>query len=265
MVSDAMHALHAALGDDTARAGYWTALSRFLRFDIAKADFDQIALKALGPHVKLHNDVIRALLSEASSHAGGNSGSMNPSPHPFTAHRLPPTDNSHAAAVGNTRTFLSQPPGAGPGRVPNSDFAANQPHGLETQSSAGPKLMLKIGLGAGGKIEASAQRSDLNPQEEEQLNALHDRLREIVSAKGLTGVQPEAVSFIQRAVRVVSSRLLVAASHGTFADGEQLTGEDIREAIRQPSAVPTTWMAPPSQRPGFNQLGQLGAIGKYGA
>ena len=137
--------------------------------------------------------------------------------------------------------------------------------------------MLKIGLGGGGKIEASTQRPDVkvdlkvDPAEEAQLNALHERLRELAKSKGLQGVQPEAASFMQRAVRVVSNRLLVAASQGTSQGvspsggaapkRQRLSANDLREAIRQPTMVPAPWMAPPCQKPGY----QLGAIAKFGS
>ena len=67
------------------------------------------------------------------------------------------------------------------------------------------------------------------------------------------GVQPEAVSFMQRAVRAVSNRLVVsaAAAHadGTLPEGNEsrsIAMEDVQEAIR--GGTPAPWMAPPCQR-----------------
>ena len=284
--SAALHALHAALGDDMVRAGYWSALSRFFRFEITKADFDDIALAALGPHLKLHNQFILALLSEA---AGGAQQPDVSQSHAFVAHHLPIQSNATTAASSSTALdSLSAAPGAAVAAAAAASSASlqpppppppqSQPPGLEAQASgSGPKIMLKIGLGGSGKIEASTQRPDLkvdlkvDAAEEAQLNALHERLRELAKSKGLQGVQPEAASFMQRAVRVVSNRLLVAASQGTSqgvsSSGgaapkrQRLSANDLREAIRQPTMVPAPWMAPPCQKPGY----QLGAIAKFGS
>ena len=44
----ALAALHASLANDGARDAYWAAFSRFMRFEITKAEFDKLALAALG-------------------------------------------------------------------------------------------------------------------------------------------------------------------------------------------------------------------------
>lgn len=98
-----------------------------------------------------------------------------------------------------------------------------------------------------------------------QLNALHDRMIELAKQHGLQGVQPEAVSFMHRAVRVVSNRLLAAAvlSSGKGASppeseaGCTIKSDDLHDAIRLP--VPAPWMAPPCQRAGST----LGAFSKF--
>ena len=99
-----------------------------------------------------------------------------------------------------------------------------------------------------------------------QLNALHDRMIELAKQHGLQGVQPEAVSFMHRAVRVVSNRLLAAAvlSSGKAASTSANEGEacairsdDLHDAIRLPVQAP--WMAPPCQRAGST----LGAFSKF--
>ena len=76
----------------------------------------------------------------------------------------------------------------------------------------------------------------------------------------MSGVQPEAVAYMQRAVRVVSNRLIASATLGapsaeglaSTADGtapeRKITAEDVHDAIRLPAPAP--WMAPPCQRAG---------------
>lgn len=89
---------------------------------------------------------------------------------------------------------------------------------------------------------------------------------DLAKQHGLQGVQPEAVSFMHRAVRVVSNRLLASAAlssgKGTFPPdasdaGCSITADDLHDAIRLP--VPAPWMAPPSQRAGST----LGAFNKF--
>ena len=79
---------------------------------------------------------------------------------------------------------------------------------------------------------------------------------ELAKQHNLRGVQPEAVSFMQRAVRAVTNRLLVAATvsqddGSLIADGAErvVRAESVADAIRQP--VPAPWMAPPCQRAGY--------------
>ena len=290
----ALSELHARLADDGSREAYWAALSRFLRFDLSKADFDQQALAALGPHVALHNRVILALLRDAQQ-APPESGpdamqTDEPNLHIFG---LPPVHSNGNAMAAGAGSAAASACDAGGGRPMASSAAP-----------AGPKLMLKISQGPGG-MAASSQRPELvvDPREEMQLNALHERLIELARQNGLQvraresrpraklvraarardgratpacatdrralrvraqGVQPEAVSFMHRAVRAVSNRLLVAAASahtdsGSFADAEPraLTADDVHDAIRQP--VPAQWMAPPCQRAAYN----LGAFSKF--
>lgn len=102
-----------------------------------------------------------------------------------------------------------------------------------------------------------------------QLNALHERLLEISQQHGLQGVQPEAVSFMLRAARVVSNRVLVAAALGSAdtapprgaTEHHSLSVEDLHDAIRQPA--PTWWMAPPSQTGRGTPGHTLGAFNKF--
>lgn len=292
--STALEALHAKL-DEHAAETYWAALSRFLRFELEKPEFDRLALEAVGPHVSLHNAVIFALLKDAQCGRDDAPAPMDvDAAHPFVAyHVFPPKANAADAAA--THGHSSGASGAGEGGL----AAGAQP--------SAPKLMLKISRDG----SATAQRTDLivDAQEEaqvrelyslsprnpcvvahpagksligtfllvlialrlafplaSQLNALHDRLIELAKQHGLQGVQPEAVSFMQRAVRVVSHRLLAAAALGGSAgappteeteESRPITTGNIYDAIRLPAPAP--WMAPPCQRAGST----LGAYSKF--
>ena len=129
--------------------------------------------------------------------------------------------------------------------------------------------MLKIRSDGRGGLDASAQRPELvvDPHEEAQLNALHERLIALAKQHGLQGVQPEAVSFMQRAVRAVSNRVLVAASVARTdgappdeAEPRAVGMEDVQEALRHStSSMPAPWMTPPCQR--VSQT--LGAFSKF--
>lgn len=77
------------------------------------------------------------------------------------------------------------------------------------------------------------------------------------------GVQPEAVSFMQRAVRAVTNRLVVASSVARTdgvpppdgAEARAVIMEDVQDAIRH--SAPAPWMAPQCQRH------NLGSISKF--
>ncbi len=283
--------LHAALTDAGARDAYWASLGRFLRFELAKADFDKLALAALGPHVGLHNDLILALLKDAQQGAPPETAVPEPAPTAAStsasasASATPMDVDAPTGAPPLPRGFAPPAPGAQPasGLAPGGGGASATggagaglpPPGLQRESSSAsaggaPKLMLKI---SADRQSASAQRVELTVDraEEAQLNALHDRLLELTRAyeppagrPRLQAVQPEAVSLMARALKVVSNRLIVAAVLGSGAaedveaDGSgapaarpatRVVGaEDVYDAIRQPAPAP--WMAPPSQRAG---------------
>ena len=167
--SAALHALHARLGDDGARSAYWSALARFLRFELSKSDFDRLALKALGPHVALHNAVIMALLQDAQQ-ADGAAGADASGLQLFGRPEV-------ASAAGAT--------GAASGAAGLHAGAAGAAGAAPVQQ-AGPKLMLKIRQGPGG-MDASAQMHGVrvDPVEEAQLNALHERLLPLAQQHGL--------------------------------------------------------------------------------
>ena len=96
------------------------------------------------------------------------------------------------------------------------------------------KLSLKIKMGSDGNFAAVSEEplATVDPEEEAQLNALHERLSETAKQQGVARVAPEAASFMQIAVTAHVHRMLAArayngaAPHGAFA----------------------TWMWPPSQR-----------------
>jgi len=248
-----------------AREAYWRSLSSFLRFEITKAEFDRAALAELGPHAALHNDFIVALLQSAQH--GGPSERVRESSVPMDTDELAGSSlpqGDSAVPRGNLATEAN--PHGDANQSGGGDAAAALSSAPQAAGEAAPKLMLKIGV-AGGKLAASAQGPNLvvDPKEEAQLNALHDRLLDLCRQQGLQSVQPEAVAFMQRAVRAVTNRVLVAAvvsgsDPGVLQHGAEqcvITGEELQEAIRQPAPAP--WMTPPSQRPGYT----LGAFSKF--
>jgi hypothetical protein len=239
----ALTALHARLGDDAKREAYWAALSRFLRFELTKAEFDRLALAAIGPNVALHNAVILALVADAQLEKAGEPAPAAP-PGLFVF-GMPPSHSNGSG--GSSSRAAADALGSSSGGPP--------PLAREPSAAAGPKLMLKIRPDGKGGLGASAERPEMvvDQAEEAQLNALYERLLERAKQHGLTDVQPEAVSFMQRAVKSVSNRLLVASAAarsegGTPADPDAraLTAEDVHDAIRMPVTAP--WMAPPCQR-----------------
>ena len=168
-VASALTALHGKL-DDAKREAYWTALSAFLRFELSKSDFDTQALAALGPHVALHNEVILALLRDAQHAAAG--GALNRADaaglHIFGVPPSSQQSNGNGAAASSSAPIVAPQPSAAPKL----------------------KLMLKIGSDGQGGLNASAERPTLNvdPLDEQQLNALHERLLEHAAQVGLQGV-----------------------------------------------------------------------------
>ena len=76
VIAEAKAALFARLPED-ARAAYWDALSRFVRFEITKPEFAR-ACACLGPCVELHNALIRALLQSAFGDEGSGSADSAP-------------------------------------------------------------------------------------------------------------------------------------------------------------------------------------------
>ena len=149
----ALEALHAKL-DERAAEAYWVALSRFMRFELTKPEFDLRALAAVGPHVALHNAVILALVNDAQNESAAEEVDAG---HPFALHHIfqPKTDRGESA------NHMAGPAGA-------MDSAASA-----AQPASAPKLMLKISRDG----SATAQRPDLavDPQEEAQVRCCPDR------------------------------------------------------------------------------------------
>ena len=149
----ALEALHAKL-DERAAEAYWVALSRFMRFELTKPEFDLRALVAVGPHVALHNAVILALVNDAQNESAAEEVDAG---HPFALHHIfqPKTDRGESA------NHMAGPAGA-------MDSAASA-----AQPASAPKLMLKISRDG----SATAQRPDLavDPQEEAQVRCCPDR------------------------------------------------------------------------------------------
>jgi len=244
---------------------YWDALTQFLRLELSKAEFDRIAVGALGAHVALHNDLIMALLRDAQ---------RGPPPElPFKTEPMVVGDSASSAPLAGTEVSVPEsapaPKLQGEGEAASSLVAA----GAAPAMPSAPKLMLKIKADGGGNLAASLQEPAVNvdPQEEEQLNALYDRLLEIAKDRGLQGAAPQAVSFMARAVRattnhLVTAAVLHAADHSGVAQQQQqqpaptddatkrmVSASDLADCIRQTTRAP--WMVPPSQRAGLSLLG----------
>ena len=158
-VGQALQALHAKLDAKSAQA-YWTALSRFLRFEIEKAEFDRLATAAVGPHVALHNSVIFAMLKGAQ---GGDSMTKPDASasHPFTAHHLP------APHVSSSAGGEALHGAAAASSVSNVDLGAEAgAAGEAAPGAAAPVLKLKI---SGGSATATTV---VDPAEEAQVRVL---------------------------------------------------------------------------------------------
>ena len=212
----ALGALHAQL-DAAARETYWKALAKFMIFEIDKPSFDRVALAALGPHVAMHNAIILALLQDAQNAEAEEPLAASSALHVFGRPQM------HSATNG----------GGGPSCASVQGQAAGGAMGGPQQQAAAPKLMLKIGMGASG-MSASAQRPELrvDPQEEAQLNALHERLLNLAKQHGLqVRVQPRPRSRSLRMplsvvpvadVLTEHARVLVATLAGGAARGGEL-------------------------------------------
>uniref|UniRef100_A0A7S2INC0 Uncharacterized protein n=1 Tax=Haptolina brevifila TaxID=156173 RepID=A0A7S2INC0_9EUKA len=236
----------------TEQQTYWEALRKFLRFELPKTEFDRVAIEALGAHIALHNNLILALLKDAQR---GEPPELAFEP----AEAMEVDDFAPAAPMAQDAT---------PKLCGGMEAASSSVAPLPTQESSAPKLTVKIKADGSGNLAVSSVQGpqvEVDVREEEQINALHDRLFEIAQQQGLQAVQPEAVSFMARAIRAATNRLIVAAvlgaaERGTGAlegDKRSVSAEDLSDAIRQPAPAP--WMAPPSQRVGYT----LGVFGKF--
>lgn len=144
---------------------YWDALTQFLRLELSKAEFDRIAVGALGAHVALHNDLIMALLRDAQ---------RGPPPElPFkTAQPMVVGDSASCAPLAGTEVSVPEsaptPKLQGEGEAASSLVAA----GAAPAVPSAPKLMLKIKADGGGNLAASLQGPAVNvdPKEEEQVS-----------------------------------------------------------------------------------------------
>ena len=223
LAASAREKLHAQLAE-SARQDYWRALSAFLAFELDKAEFDRIALTALGPHVMLHNDLILALLADAQQ--GEPTELAKASPMDIETHCISQPSPAASLLRGSHSADVAA---AGLGQADAANSAHISSCSMPASASAAapkpqlPKLMLKIS-GAGGSLAVSTSRPDLivDRAEEEQvrstspascchpasydvptplpvqLNALQDRLIEVVKQHGLqvmpfAGICPAAI------------------------------------------------------------------------
>ena len=213
-----------------ARQTYWQALARFLRFETSKAEFEESVAAALGDKRALHNALIYALLRGALAAPGSGGGHLSqiaatPSGDPAA----PPPELPSLSAL-EPAPGASGAPAAGP-----SQATAGGGVGAGGGGGGGAmKLSLKIKMGSDGNFAAVSDvpQATVDPEEEAQLNALHERLSETAKQQGVARVAPEAASFMQIAVTAHVHRMLAARAYNGAV----------------PNGAFATWMWPPSQR-----------------
>jgi hypothetical protein len=217
----ALEALRAVL-DPAASKAYWGALAKFVRLEHhSKAEFSSVAVEALGPHIGLHNAFMQALLRDsmcATSTTFKTETGEQTGPAPLAPIRELLQLDEEAASLKRSRAAMEASASA-----PSSSSA---PAGAPSP----PKLMLKIGRTSDGGLAASSEKSELkvDPEEEEQLNALHARLLEVAAQNGVGAVAPQAVALLAKAVR--------AQAHRQLASAIASVGPPADEGARRPDA-----------------------------
>lgn len=236
-----------------ARHVYWHALGRFLRFEISKAQFEESVTGALGSRERfaLHNAFVCALLRGALG-VPGEDDAASVAPYVQAAGVEPmqidaPAAATAAAAASATdaaQRLHAPPPTGDAGALqplqPTADASGGgaapiTPAASAAGSGGGLKLSLKIKMGSDGNLAAVSEpmaEVTIDPEEEAQLNALHERLTETAKQCGVSRVSPEATSFMQRALVAHFHRLIAARVHNPSASHHAHAG----------------WMWPPSQR-----------------
>lgn len=232
-----------------ARQAYWHALGRFLRFETSKAEFEQTVTGALGSRERfaLHNAFVCALLRGALGVAGEDDAAVV-APSVRTEEAAPmqidaPAAATCAAAASATDATqrLQAPPPTGDAGAPHpttdqsAEGAPSTPAASAAGAGGGLKLSLKIKMGSDGNLAAVSEpmaEMTIDPAEEAQLNALHERLTETAKQCGVSRVAPEATSFMQRALVAHVHRLIAARAHNPSGGHHAHPG----------------WMWPPSQR-----------------
>lgn len=232
-----------------ARQAYWHALGRFLRFETSKAEFEESVTGALGSRERfaLHNAFVCALLRAALGEDDAVVVGPSVSTEEATSMQVdvPAAAATAAAAAGTdaAQRLHAPPPTGGAGVLqPTADPTSEGAPGVaapSTPSAAGGggglKLSLKIKMGSDGNLAAVSEpmaEMTIDPAEEAQLNALHERLTETAKQCGVSRVAPEATAFMQRALVAHVHRLIAARVHNPSAGHHAQAG----------------WMWPPSQR-----------------
>ena len=258
----AVGALRLALAGSPKCESYWTALARFVRFEISNSTFNAAALAALGPYVLLHNELILTLLRDSLRTCGAHAESPRPTLTPI-AELAEACATSTSRPVNSLKRVREETDERWAG-VKGGPALRVAPAMGPVRPSA-PSLMLKIRSDGEGELAASTEKPELevDPREEVELNALHDRLINLSKEHRLSSVQPEATAILARAVRAQVHRVIVSgltelprqspAEATPCADTEQgaalgvltVTVDDISEAIRARAA---SSLAPPSQQ-----------------
>ena len=218
------------------REKYWDALCRFLRFELDRPSFEEAAQAALGPLVPRHNELIREILR----------GSLAAPAAELEAARA----EAAAAANRRRRAVGRDAPRRAAARAATLRDAAPQP---VAAAPAAPKISLKIRRDeAAGSRRRWSRRHAVDPPEEAQLNALHERLQKIAREHVPTCSPRRPRSCTARRARTSTASSPRARSARTARRGPPpsppIAHAAARAAVRQP--VVATWMPPPCRRPG---------------
>lgn len=162
--------------DPEARQAYWQALARFLRFETSKAEFEESVRAALGDKRALHNTFVCSLLRGALNAPENAHYSALQMPEDM-ATPLEPASAPELDALSVEHRSMSEVEPA-PGALGTAP-APDAPGGGGGAAGGGSlKLSLKIKMDSSGTFAAVTEpppEMTIDPEEEAQLNALHEQ------------------------------------------------------------------------------------------
>lgn len=209
-IKEAQSALFERLGE-AQREKYWSAFQSFLRFEISKPEFDQVAGTALGECASLHNAFVWAMLRSAVC------STVAPVPEPnaratyFVPHSSMMLEREQKRLRSDAPVF-SMPMDVAPPPAPEL-WAADRP---AAPTEVAPLLSLKIKRDSTGALVSEAPLAPpalkVDPAEEDQLNCLQQRMIEVSQANGVRTVRPEAVAVMNKALKGHIHALLAAGA-----------------------------------------------------